>query len=134
MKELLKLWEEIHPELPNSAEALQQRVFRVRKLGVSGKCQPGGDQSQASQQGSLRYPGLSRKPLPSVVEEAELVMNSQTGSGQELGGEGDTKPSQNQWNLDGLHEFVKVVKDVQSCAEGDLSRRGKPKCRGVKVG
>ena len=29
---------------------------------------------------------------------------------------------------------MKVVKDVQSCAEGDLSRRGKPKCRGVKIG
>jgi len=56
-------------------------------------------------------------------------------SGQELGGEGDTEPSKNQWNSDGLcEEFAKVVKDVQSCAEGDLSRRGKPKCRGVKIG
>ena len=26
------------------------------------------------------------------------------------------------------------MEDVQSCAEGDLGRRGKPKCRGIKIG
>jgi len=54
MKELQKLWEEIHPELPSSVEALQQRVCRMCKLGDSGERQPGGDESQASQQGSSR--------------------------------------------------------------------------------
>jgi len=30
-------------------------------------------------------------------------------------------------------EYLKIVTDVQSCEVGDLSRRGKPKCRGVKI-
>jgi len=87
----------------------------VRKVGDSGEHQPGRDESQASQEGSSRCPGWLRKPLPSVVEEAEMEMNSQTESGQKLGGEGDTEPSKNQWNSDGLREeFAKVVKDVMT--------------------
>jgi len=68
-----------------------------------------------------------------VVEEAKEVMNSQTESGQELGGEGDTEPSQHQWTLDGLcEEFAKVVKDIQSCTERDLSRKGAKESRLVR--
>ena len=104
MRELKRLWEEIHPELPSSAEALQQRVYRVRKLGGSSKRQPGGDDSQASQEVFLRCHGRPRKPLPSVVEEVEEVEDSNDESRQQPGNEGDPKPGQDQWNSDGLRE------------------------------
>jgi len=30
-------------------------------------------------------------------------------------------------------EYLKLTTDVQTCEKGDLSWRGKPKCRGVKI-
>ena len=107
----------------------------MHKLGDSSERQPGGDDSQVSQEVFLRCPGRPRKPLPSVVEEVEEVEDSNDESRQKLGNEGDPEPGQEQWTSDGLREeYMKVVKDVQSCAEGDLSRRGTPKCRGVRIG
>ena len=41
-KELVRLWQDVHPELPATVNALSQRLSRIRKLGSVPALSPGG--------------------------------------------------------------------------------------------
>ena len=209
-KELVRLWQDVHPELPATVNALSQRLSRICKLGSVPALSPGGPNVSpnsvtpcqldskwtSSLEGSLvssdseivRQPGneLASSPGRSAIR---------TGSGNaEVRGEGSDEPrrtrtrartdvaattpgvstpevrirrpgrprkhptpeasgSAYESELDGGHnaeraftgddelsnsntlrnEFLSVLRTVEACEEGDLSKRGRPSCKGTMV-
>jgi len=80
----------------------------------------------------FRCPWRPPKQLPPVEEEVRSLEQEISDGGTPLK-DGVSIPGEHS-DPEGLQEeYLKVAVNVQSCEVGDLSRRGKPKCQGVRL-